>query len=252
MYALIGGTGFTDPTIFEVDEEVEMDTPYGAPSALLQFGRLRGVECVLLRRHGANHQFAPHRVPYRANLWVLHTAKVEGVIAVATVGGIDSALGAGAIAVPDQVIDYTWGREVTYYDDFSVMGMKHVDMTYPFDEGLRVVLREAAKQISVPIMWGGTYATTQGPRLETAAEIRRFERDGANMVGMTLYPECALARELDLRYAAIAVSVNHAAGVATSQQGIAFEKLGAMIKKGVDAGVSVVSMALERLNRQHN
>ena len=168
MYALIGGTGFTDPTIFEVDEEVEMDTPYGAPSAPLQFGRLRGVECVLLRRHGANHQFAPHRVPYRANLWVLHTAKVEGVIAVATVGGIDSALGAGAIAVPDQVIDYTWGREVTYYDDFSVMGMKHVDMTYPFDEGLRVVLREAAKQISVPIMWGGTYATTQGPRLETA------------------------------------------------------------------------------------
>ena len=247
MYALIGGTGFTDPSIFEVDEEITMETPYGAPSAPLQFGRLRGVECVLLRRHGAAHQFAPHRVPYRANLWALQAAHVDGVIAVATVGGIDVALGPGAIAIPDQVIDYTWGREVTYFDDFATAGMKHVDMTYPFDEGLRVALREGAKQFGATVMWGGTYAATQGPRLETAAEIHRYERDGANMVGMTLYPECALARELDLRYAAIAVSVNHAAGVASSSQGIAFDALGEMIKRGVDSAVSVVATTLGRL-----
>lgn len=246
-YAIIGGTGFLDSDIFQVEEEVELSTPYGAPSAPLLYGNLMGVEAVLLRRHGVSHQFAPHRVPYRANIAALRLAGVDGVIAVATVGGIDLKLGAGALAIPDQIIDYTWGREVTFHDDFGVDGMMHADMTRPFDERLRNALRQGAKEISTPVMWGGTYAVTQGPRLETAAEIRRFERDGANMVGMTLYPECALARELSLPYAALAVSVNHAAGVASSTQGIDFDALGEQIRLGVESAVSVVAATLKRL-----
>lgn len=240
MYALIGGSGFEGNDVIRVTEEVEMTTPYGAPSAPIVFGTLGGVEIAFLRRHGVRHEYAPHRVPYRANLWALSKLKLSGVIAVGTVGGIAPALGLGALAVPDQLIDYTWGREVTYFDSPET-GVRHVDMTWPFDRSLSRRLVMAAGRLGVAVEEKGVYAATQGPRLETAAEVERMRRDGADMIGMTLYPECALARELGLSYAGLCVSVNHAAGMGESAESIDFEGLKDTVAKAVLRAVDVVT-----------
>lgn len=146
MLALIGGTGFDRPGIIEDPEEIDMETPYGRPSAPLIFGRLGSRPIVFLRRHGVHHEYAPHRVPYRANIWALQRAGVEGIIGVATVGGIGEALLPGDLMVPDQLIDYTWGRECTYYDSPDA-GVKHIDFTMPFDQALSALL------ISAPAVW---------------------------------------------------------------------------------------------------
>ena len=244
MFALIGGSGFTDNNVIEEAEDVSVSTPYGAPSAPLIFGKLGGTPIVFLRRHGVKHEYAPHRLPSRANIWALKKVGVEGVIAVGTVGGCAPDMGPGRIAVPDQLLDYTWGREVTFYDDFGAAGMKHVDMTWPFDRALSARLIAAARRQGTPIRETGVYACTQGPRLETAAEVRRFCRDGADMIGMTLYPECALARELDLPYAGICVSVNHAAGMGDCSEEIDFASLEGTLKKAVGSVVEVVKEAV--------
>ena len=179
-------------------------------------------------------------MPYRANLWALSKLKLSGVIAVGTVGGIAPALGPGALAVPDQLIDYTWGREVTYFDSPET-GVRHVDMTWPFDRSLSRRLVMAAGRLGVAVEEKGVYAATQGPRLETAAEVERMRRDGADMIGMTLYPECALARELGLSYAGLCVSVNHAAGMGESAESIDFEGLKDAVAKAVLRAVDVVT-----------
>lgn len=243
MFALIGGSGFADSGVMTDVEHIEIDTPYGSPSAPLAVGCLGGVRTAFLLRHGENHRWAPHRVPYRANMWALKRLGVEGVIAVGTVGGIAPAMGPGGIAVPDQLIDYTWGREVTYFDD-PAAGVKHVDMTHPFDADLRKALLAAASAIGREVMDGGVYACTQGPRLETAAEVRRYARDGADMIGMTMCPECVLARELDLPYAGICVSVNHAAGMGDSKDGIHWEQLQGVVERAVADVVEVVQIML--------
>ncbi|WP_295479427.1 S-methyl-5'-thioinosine phosphorylase [Sutterella sp.] len=243
MFALIGGTGFEESGILTDCEEVTVETPYGAPAAPLVYGKLGGTPLVFLRRHGARHEFAPHRVPYRANLWALKAAGVEGVIAVATVGGVGEAMGPGMLMVPDQILDYTWGREHTYYDSPEA-GVKHVDFTYPFDAGVCDLLIKSARRVGRAVMAEGVYACTQGPRLESAAEVRRFARDGANVIGMTLCPECALARELDLPYGALCVSVNSAAGLRESRRAIRFDGLKAQVAEGVAAAVDVVREAL--------
>lgn len=240
MLGIIGGTGLDRSTRLTDIEEVEVSTPYGPPASPLRMAQLDGQRVALILRHGVQHQFAPHRIPYRANLWALKCARVQGILAVATVGGIGLARGAGTLMVPDQVIDYTYGRDVTYFDDFS-MGVRHVDMTHPFDEGLRQKLLNVAKVKGVDIEERGTYACTQGPRLETAAEVRRYANDGAHVIGMTLYPECALARELGIPYAALCVSVNHAAGVATSASGIDFSKLDAVVDRATQTALDIVS-----------
>ena len=245
MFALIGGSGFTGNDVIENAEEVSVETPYGARSAPLVFGTLGGTPVVFLRRHGVRHEYAPHRVPSRANLWALKKARAEGVIAVATVGGCAPDMGPGRIAVPDQLIDYTWGRDVSYYDDFGAAGMKHVDMTWPFDRALSARLIEAAERLGTPVRKEGVYACTQGPRLETAAEVRRYRQDGADMIGMTLYPECALARELDLPYAGICVSVNHAAGMGDCRDEIDFASLEDVLRRAVGSVVEVVKEAVK-------
>lgn len=246
MLALIGGSGFDGSLRFTGRREESVGTPYGPCSSPLVFGSLEGVPCIFLYRHGLHHQFAPHRVPARANLWALKKAGAEGVIAVATVGGAASDLPPGSIALPDQLLDYTWGREVTYHDDFSE-GAMHADMTKPFDEALRCHLADAAAALGESIRIGGTYACTQGPRLETAAEVRRFVRDGADMMGMTLYPECALAREIGLPYAALCLSVNWAVGIAESAEGISLEKMAALQKAGIGRAVRIAAAAMKGL-----
>ena len=219
MLAIIGGTGLTQLPNLEVVRREVVRTPYGDPSAALTFGTIRGQPVAFLARHGYGHTIPPHRVNYRANMWAIAQQRVSYVVSVASVGGIRADLAPGTLAVPDQILDYTYGREFTYFTggDRSVV---HIDFTQPYCEPLRRRLVAAAAEAGEAVVEGGTYATTQGPRLETAAEINRLEGDGADMVGMTGMPEAALARELGLCYAAVAVVVNPAAGRGESVTGI--------------------------------
>ncbi|CAH1385203.1 S-methyl-5'-thioinosine phosphorylase [Candidatus Nitrotoga sp. M5] len=224
MLAIIGGTGLTQLTNLEISHRQVMRTPYGEPSGAITFGHLRQHEVMFIARHGYGHTIPPHEVNYRANLWALKEQGAQRVISVAAVGGIREDLLPGVIVLPDQIIDYTHGREFTYFDgrDCSVT---HIDFTQPYSQELRQQILDAGRCADIPCLDGGVYAATQGPRLETAAEINRLERDGADMVGMTGMPEAALAKELGLNYAAIAVVVNHAAGRGSSRDGVHLETI---------------------------
>ncbi len=208
---IIGGSGLGRLTALEIEHQQQVETPYGNPSAPLTFGRLYGNPLVFVPRHGAEHKIPPHRINYRANLWALRDAGVERVVGMAAVGGIALPLAPGALAIPDQIIDYTWGREHTLFEG-DQSGVSHIDFSAPYCEALRQALLAAATGIEIAIHAGGTYGATQGPRLESSAEIARLERDGCDMVGMTGMPEASLARELGLCYASLALSVNWAAG----------------------------------------
>lgn len=210
---IIGGTGLDELETLAGRREERVDTPYGPPSAPLVHGRLGGARVVFLARHGAAHRLAPHEINYRANLWALRDAGVGAVAAIAAVGGIAERPAPGGLVVPDQLIDYTWGRAATFFEGPRA-AVEHVDFTWPYTPALRARLLEAAARAGVEARDGGCYGATQGPRLETAAEIRRLERDGCTLVGMTGMPEAALARELGLDYACCAVVANRAAGTA--------------------------------------
>ena len=208
---IIGGSGLTRLHALKVDRQEVVNTPYGDPSAPLTFGHFDGAAVVFLPRHGASHTIPPHRVNYRANLWAMKSAGVDRIVGMAAVGGITPVMAPGVLCVPDQVIDYTWGREHTLHEG-DLDSVTHIDFTQPYCEELRQALLEAAIQADVPVCDGGTYGATQGPRLESAAEISRLERDGCDIVGMTGMPEASLAREIGICYASLALSVNWAAG----------------------------------------
>jgi 5'-methylthioadenosine phosphorylase len=207
-------------------------TPYGEPSGALTFGRIAGGDVVFLARHGYGHTIAPHEVNYRANLWALKDAGASAVVSVASVGGIGKDMGPGRLAVPHQIIDYTWGRASTYFEGASAP-VNHIDFTEPYSESLRQRILAAARAAGEPVIERGVYAATQGPRLETAAEIDRLERDGADLVGMTGMPEASLAREISLEYAAIAVVANYAAGRAESQNAVPLDRIGAVLEEAM-------------------
>lgn len=211
VYAIIGGTGLTQLEGLTLTQAQELETPYGMPSAPVLHGEYAGHEVLFLARHGHPHRIPPHQVNYRANLWALKRAGAEAVIAVNAVGGIHAAMGSGHLCVAHQVIDYTWGREHTFFAG-ELDHVTHIDFSYPYDEALRGKLIEALQVLGHPHSSHGVYGATQGPRLETVAEIARLERDGCDIVGMTGMPEAALARELELPYACLALVVNPAAG----------------------------------------
>ena len=244
MYALIGGSGLANPSMLKDSRRRVMRTPYGEPSCALTFGRIAGHEVVFLARHGYGHTLAPHEINYRANLWALRELKVEGVIAVATVGGIRADLGPGTLVVPDQIIDYTHSRKSTFFEG-SDMPVIHVDFTEPFTPALRARLLAAAGACGEPLVDGAVYACTQGPRLETAAEIERIARDGGDLVGMTVMPEAALAREAELPYATLAVVVNHAAGRGDSEHSIKLDTLQDVLTRAMARAVCIVNAFFE-------
>jgi 5'-deoxy-5'-methylthioadenosine phosphorylase len=209
--AIIGGTGLTTLKNLEIKRREVLRTPYGEPSGPLLHGELCNKDVVFIPRHGRGHTIPPHMVNYRANIWALRETGVHSVIAVAAVGGIRDDMGPGRLAFPDQIIDYTWSRKHTYFEQ-NLEQVVHVDFTQPYSPQVRNLLITAARTLKLEAAEDGTYGATQGPRLETAAEIDRLERDGCDMVGMTGMPEAALARELGLHYACCAVIANKAAG----------------------------------------
>jgi 5'-methylthioadenosine phosphorylase len=232
MLGIIGGSGLDRIEGLEIRQHQPCATPYGEPSAPLQLGVLRGCPVIFLPRHGDQHTIAPHRINYRANLWAMHAHGVRHLVAVAAVGGINAAMGSGGLVVPDQIIDYTHGRESTFHDGVG-NPLSHVDFTLPFCAALRKQLLAAGRAAGHVLHDGGTYGATQGPRLETAAEIDRMERDGADIVGMTGMPEAVLARELGLCYAMLALVVNAAAGRGNNAQGVSMAEIEATAKTGM-------------------
>jgi 5'-deoxy-5'-methylthioadenosine phosphorylase len=241
MLAIIGGTGLTKLANLEITHREVARTPYGEPSGPLTFGRISNHEIVFIARHGYGHTLAPHEVNYRANVWALHAQGVRDVVAVNSVGGIHKNLKPGALAVPDQIIDYTHGRAHTFFEG-SDQPVTHIDFTHPYCGELRARLLRAAEAVSEPAVHGGVYAAVQGPRLETKAEIDRMERDGATMVGMTGMPEASLAREIGLCYAAITVVANWAAGRGDSSQEVHIEQ----IYRVLDEGMARVRKIIEK------
>ena len=229
MLGIIGGTGLTQLSSLEVTRRQIVRTPYGDASGALTFGKLNRHDVVFLARHGYGYIIPSHEVNYRANIWALHSEGVTRVVSVASVGGIRSDLPPGVLAIPHQLLDYTWGRKHTFFEGPD-QPVTHVDFTHPYCDRLRERLRKAAATAGQAVVMGGIYAATQGPRLESAAEIDRLERDGADMVGMTGMPEAGLAREIGLRYAAIAVVVNHAAGRGDSREAIHLEQINAVLQ----------------------
>ncbi len=232
MLAIIGGSGLTQLANLDVTHREVMRTPYGDPSGAVTFGQLGGQPVAFLARHGYGHTIPPHEVNYRANLWALHKIGASGVVSVASVGSIRADLKPGDIVIPHQLIDYTWGRKSTYHEGCGV-AVRHVDFTDPYDPALRQRLIEAAARAGMTVSDAAVYAVTQGPRLETAAEIDRFERDGADLVGMTAMPEAVLARELGLPYAAINLVANYAAGRADSRHGISFDAIEQVLQESM-------------------
>jgi 5'-methylthioinosine phosphorylase len=242
LFGIIGGTGLTQLSNLEVTRRQVVRTPFGDPSGALTFGKMNRRDVVFLARHGYGHTIPPHEVNYRANIWALHSEGAGPIVSIASVGGIRSDLTPGALVIPQQVLDYTWGRKHTFFEGPD-QPVTHVDFTLPYCEKLRDRLLKAAAAAGQAVVNGGVYAATQGPRLESAAEIDRLERDGADMVGMTGMPEAALAREIGLRYAAVAAVVNHAAGRGDSSEAIHLEQINVVLK----ASMVKVRMLLEKL-----
>lgn len=242
MLAILGGSGLTHLTNMEGARREIVRTPYGEPSGPLTLGQICGRPTIFLARHGYGHTIPPHEVNYRANLWSLREKGATAIIAVASVGGIRGDLKPGDIVIPDQIVDYTWGRRSTFHEGENCT-VTHIDFTDPYDGTLRDKILSAARAAGVSVKTGATYATTQGPRLETAAEIRRLERDGCDVVGMTGMPEASLAREIDVPYAAINVIANYAAGKGDSAHGIHFDAINAVLEETMGK----VRLILERL-----
>lgn len=232
--AFIGGTGLTRMDGLQVRERHVFHTRFGDPSAAIVEGTLAGTTVLFLARHGDPHVHLPHQVNYRANIMALKEAGARAIIAVNAVGGISVA--AGDLVIPEQIIDYSWGRHSTFFDDLDEP-LVHVDFSWPFDADLRQRLKTALAATDLPWRDGGCYAATQGPRLETAAEIRRLEKDGNTIVGMTGMPEAVLARELGIPYAMLSLVVNPAAGKADRE--ITMTEIEAVLHDGM-AGVCQV------------
>jgi len=228
MLAILGGSGLSQLSCLEDVRRKAVNTIYGEPSGPLTLGRIGGRESIFLARHGDGHTLAPHQVNYRANIRALKDEGVTEIVSIATVGGIRREFGPGVLVVPHQIIDYTWGRASTFFEGPGAK-VTHIDFTEPYSAALRKDILAAAKSCGEAIADGGCYGATQGPRLETAAEIARMERDGADLVGMTGMPEAALAREAGIEYAAIAVVANHAAGRGDSAHAISLERIESVV-----------------------
>jgi len=249
MLAIIGGTGLSELPGFEQLEKVALKTPYARSKVRLVRVGNGANAFIFLPRHGADHKIPPHEINYRANIAALSELGVSEIVAVNAVGAIHGDLLPGSVAVPDQLIDYSYSRDVSFYDG-KLKTVHHIDFTNPYSEAIRQRILRATEvinsrsQTGCEVMASGTYACTQGPRLETAAEIRRLAQDGCDMVGMTGMPEAALARELEIEYASLALSVNWAAGL--SEEPITLEDIHAVLESGMEFVSAVIGEIVQQ------
>jgi len=243
-FAVIGGSGLTRIESLDVVHRQVCRSPWGEPSAPVTWGQLGDATIAFLPRHGSGHTIAPHRVNYRANIQVLHDLGVRKIVAVTAVGGIRPDLGSGAIVIPHDIVDYTWGREHTFFGGHTTGSeVTHVDFTHPYASGLRQALESAARSLDISVATSAVYAATQGPRFESPAEIDRIEKDGGDIVGMTGMPEAALAAELGIDYANISVVVNPAAGRAPEGVEISLESIFAELERGMQKVRDILAAA---------
>ncbi|MEO1890012.1 MAG: S-methyl-5'-thioinosine phosphorylase [Cycloclasticus sp.] len=244
LLAIIGGTGLSK--LVDLDDVYKrvIKTPYGEPSSALTFGTLNGVEVVFLARHGYGHTIPPHKINYQANIWALKEAGATNIVAVAAVGSMNQTMPPASVVLPNQLIDYTWGRSSTYFEE-DLEQVVHIDFTNPYSTTLRDSLIAAMADVDLPALKEAVYACTQGPRLETAAEVVRLERDGCDLVGMTGMPEAGLARELKLNYACCAVVVNWAAGLEGDE--ISMDKIEVFASKGMGKVHAVLTALVSQM-----
>ena len=244
-YAVIIGSGALPLSVDFEPLDVSLETRYGEASAAPLAGKLSTTEVVMLARHGIPHRIAPHAINYRANLALLHDLGVRQIIAVNTVGGITPEAKTGVLLFPDQIIDYSWGREQSFSDSNKLY---HVDFSEPYDRNLRMELSSASQQAQLEAVDGGVYGCTQGPRFETPAEISRMEKDGCAIVGMTGMPEAGLARELGIPYACVCLVVNPAAGKGSDS--IELDSMAMVSQSGMEAIGRLLVSFFERLEKQ--
>ena len=236
MIAVIGGTGLENLNGARIiDTHDYSNTPYGAASSTVKEVEFNNKRFYFLSRHREDHSIPPHKVNYHANIWALKDLGVDAIITVAAVGGITNCCVPGKVIIPDQIIDYTWGREHTFFDGPAV---EHIDFSNPYD----CELRNRIVNLDLDLVVDGTYGATQGPRLETAAEIKRMQQDGCDIVGMTGMPEASLARELGLDFVCCAISANWAAGI--SDQPITMQEIIDNVSIGVETVKTILSQAL--------
>lgn len=239
---IIGGSALARiDTLQSVHREM-VSTPYGAPSCPVTFGNMAGNEIVFLPRHGSKHNIAPHEINYRANIYALKQLGVTHIIGAGAVGGISERMSPLKLVFPDQIIDYTSARDHTFHDGQSQQ-VRHVDFTFPYDEAMRQQMIAAADRLGLAYEPQATYGVTQGPRLETAAEIRRMQRDGCDIVGMTGMPEAVLARELEMQYACCALVVNRAAGTDHGRM-VSMEEIEANLQAGKQTTLKLLTQVL--------
>lgn len=232
MLAIIGGSGlYSLGEDFELDEQATRNTPFGNTSSDILLGDWQNIQVAFLPRHGPKHRVPPQQINYRANIWALKQLGSMHIIAVNAVGGITKDSPPQALVLPDQIIDYSSGRQHSFFDGEDGQ-VTHIDFSWPYSAELRGILMEAALQSGQPLVGAGTYGCTNGPRLETAAEIARLKSDGCNIVGMTGMPETALARELEIDYACLALVVNWAAGV--EDRPISMDEILANMGRGIE------------------
>lgn len=241
MIGLIVGSGMQDLSLESVRAQ-SVDTPFGTAEVLC--GTLAQKPVALIERHGKNHCLAPHQVSSRANMWAMKSLGVKSILATGTVGGMSGDHAPGHLSVPNQIVDYTVGRESSFWGTPGFEST-HIDFTEPFDEALRAALLEAGKALKIFVTDGGVYACTQGPRLETAAEVRRMIMDGCDMVGMTAMPEAALARELGIGYGLLCASVNWAAGLSGTD--LTWDEIRQSMQKVCRYMQAVLAQAVARL-----
>ncbi len=239
---VIGGSGLYQLDGFEKIGQNLLTTQWGEPSSAIMVMKAASSHVAFITRHGEQHTIPPHKVNYRANLWALKECGVKKIIAVAVVGGITQQMSPETLLIPDQIIDYTYGREHTYFATTD-KEVTHIDFTEPYTQTLREQLLTSAEMQSIEVVNGGVYAATQGPRLETAAEIQRLKRDGADIVGMTGMPEASLARELEIDYACCALVVNWAAGCAGTRK-INHNEMQKVINRGMGKVRSILEKTI--------
>lgn len=241
--AVIGGSGLY--SLGEAFSEESILTPWSTEPVTVTHSRLNGRDILFLPRHGKTHRIPPHRIPSREQIWALRELQADTIVAVNAVGGIHPDCLAGSLVIPDQIIDYSWGRPHTFFDGLDNLA-SHCDFTDPYHQKTRLTLLEACHQLGFKCRDGATYACTQGPRLESRAEIKKLANDGADIVGMTGMPEAALAREAGLAYASLALVVNAAAGLGGDN--LIIDDIRTHLDAGIERILAVLQLAVQQLS----